>query len=182
MKIKLSKVRQSFFDLYEPVQYQGAGAFRYNAAFLIEKGSANDTAIKNAINHEAAATFGKRADALLKSWQSNSNKYCYIDGDLTKYDFCHGFMVLGAHRRQADGPPLLLDADKTPLDPKRGRLYKGCNVNATVDVYGQKGQNEGMRCGLIGVQFHSDNEMFSGAARPSMDDFDALNEDADSLV
>lgn len=183
-KVKLVKVRQSFFDYFTPVQFKGEGAFRYNGAYLIEKDSANDKAIRAAIKASGIEAFQTAAkhDSMFKSMETNGNKMCYIDGDLSKYDFCQGFMVLGAHRRESDGPPLILDAQKQPLDVKSGKIYKGCNVNVSVDFYAQAKGNTGYRCGLIGVQFHSDNDQFSGAARPDADEFDEIAEDESSLV
>lgn len=182
MKIKLSKVRLSFPDLFEATQYQGKGAYRYNATFLIVPGSANDKAIRDAISSEAAAKWKGKASVMLKSMENNSNKYCYLDGNLKEYDGYENMMYLSSHRRQQDGAPLVIDRDKSPLTAASGKPYGGCYVNATVEIWAQEGENSGMRCGLIGVQFAEDGDSFSGASRPSADEFEELANDAESMV
>lgn len=182
MKIKLTNVRLSFPDLFQATQYQGAGAFRYNATFLIEPGSANDKIIREAIKTEAVAVWKNKADVMLKSMENNSNKYCYLNGDTKQYDGYEGKMYLSSHRRQVDGAPLVIDQKKSPLTAADGKPYGGCFVNATVDIYVQEGTNSGVRCGLIGVQFANDGDSFSGAARPSADEFEELAADEASVV
>jgi hypothetical protein len=173
MKVILNKVRIAFPDIFEATQYQGKGAFRYNATYLIEPGSQNDINIRAAIKAEAQGTYGKKADALLASMQNNTNKYCYISGDTKPdYDGYPGKMYLAGHRKQADGPPLVIDSNRSPLTANSGKPYAGCYVNATVDIYAQDGENAGIRCGLIGIQFAGDGEAFGGASRPNVDDFE----------
>jgi Protein of unknown function (DUF2815) len=178
--IKLKDVRLSFPDLFEAVQYQGQGAFRYNASFLIVPGSANDKLIQAAIREAAEAEFKGKAAAQLASFKGNSNKMCYVSGDLKEYDGYKGMLVLSAHRRQKDGRPLVIDERKNVLTEKDAKPYPGCYVNATVDIYAQSGTNSGMRCGLIGVQFARDGDAFSGSRTPTPDDFDAIDDGADA--
>lgn len=182
MKIFLSNVRLSFPDLFEATQYQGEGAFRYNATFLVEPGSANDKKIREAIKVAATETWKGKADAIVKSMENNSNKFCYLNGDTKAYDGYEGKMYLSSHRRQVDGAPLVIDQKKSPLTAADGKPYGGCFVNATVDIYAQDGKNSGIRCGLIGVQFANDGDSFSGAARPSADEFEELAADEASVV
>lgn len=183
MRIKLNNVRISFCQsLFTAAQYQGKGAFRHSAAFLIVPGSENDKKIKEAIIAAAALTWDKKATATLKSIEGNSNKYCYMSGDLKEFDGYAGMMALGSHRKQEDGPPLVLDKDKSPLGPNSGKPYGGCYVNASIDIYAQAGENPGIRCGLMGVQFFADGDSFGGAGKAEADDFDDLSTDADDLA
>ena len=191
-KIKLTDVRLSFPDLYEPVEYQkGDGKFRYNASFLVVPGSENDKKIKAAILKEAKETYGPKADKLLASFVGQSLKYCYLDGDLKEYDGYASMMALSSHRRQNDGPPGVFGNVIDPqtgkvvvLTPASGKPYAGCYVNATVEIYAQDGENKGIRCGLVGVQYFRDGDAFSGSKPASADDFEAVGEgaDAESMV
>lgn len=198
MKVKLANVRLAFPDLFEATQFEGKGEFRYNATFLIERGSANDRAVQAAIMQEATEKFGKKADAMLQSIKGNANKFCYLNGDLKEYDGYQGMNYLSGHRKLKDGRPLILGTDIDPslgpdengkpqlrrLQPADGKPYAGCYVNASVDIYAQTGQYAGMRCGLLGVQFAADGDSFSGVGKPKADDFDAIEDGAtaDSLV
>lgn len=197
-KVKLKDVRLSFPDLWVPTQYEGKGAFRYNASFLIEPGSANDIAVQEAIIAAATETYQKKATAVLESIRGNSNKFCYMKGDSKDYEGYAGMMVLASHRKQENGAPMVLGRDIDPelglgedgrpqlrrLKASDGKPYAGCYVNATADIYGQDGTHPGIRCGLLGVQFSRDGDAFSGAGRGDPADFEDLGEgaDAESLV
>ncbi|PQV51839.1 ssDNA-binding protein [Paraburkholderia sp. BL21I4N1] len=190
-KVKLTNVRAAFLDAlitakeYEP----GDGKFRYSATFLIDPASENHKKIEAAIQAEAATVWQKKAVATLESIRGNTNKFCYQKGDLKDYDGFEGMMYVAAHRKQNDGRALLLDSIADPetgkparlLDAagkwvpgKEGRIYAGCYVNATIEIYAQAGANGGMRCGLMGVQFYRDGDSFSGASRGKEDDFEAV--------
>jgi hypothetical protein len=181
MDIMLKNVRIAFCQsaLGAAEDYQGNGNFRHSATFIIEPGSANDKAIRDAIKAEAVTVFAKKADATLKSLEGNSNKYCYQPGDLKEYDGFQGNMYIGAHRGKKDGPPLLLDNDKQVLKGDEGRIYAGCYVNAKVSIYCQDGKNSGVRCGLKGIQFAKDGDAFSGAVRAKDDDFDDVSAESE---
>lgn len=183
MRVLLKNVRVAFCNsLFEAEQYQGAGPFRHSATFLVEKGSDNDKAIESAIKIEAEKAYAKKAEATLKSMRGNSNKFAYQDGDnKPDYSGFAGHMSIAAHRKSADGAPTVIDRNKDALGKDSGKIYGGCNVNASIDIYAQSGDNPGIRCGLLGVQFHSDNDSFGGASKGSADDFDAM-EDLDDLL
>jgi hypothetical protein len=179
-KVVLQNVRLSFPDLFEPVQYQGKGAFRYNASFLVEPGSDNDKKIRTAIKEAATEAYGAKAAIQLKGMENNSNKYCYMDGNLKEYDGYADMMCLSAHRNQTQGAPAVVDRNKdVKLTAADGKPYAGCYVNASVEIYAQKGENPGIRASLIAVQFRADGDAFAGA-RASADDFEDLSEGAES--
>lgn len=190
MKVKLTNVRIAFIqNLRTAAEYEpGDGKFRYSATFLIPKGSEHDKAIEAAIKAVAVEGWAKKADAMLESMRGNANKYCYQNGDLKDHDGFEDHMFIAAHRRRDDGRPLLLDNVADPdtnkparlvdsngewLPGKEGRIYAGCYVNATIDIYAQTKNNPGIRCGLMGVQFHAPGDSFSGASRANEDDFEA---------
>ncbi|MGG2044861.1 ssDNA-binding protein [Burkholderia gladioli] len=189
-KVKLANVRIAFIDnLRTAAEFKaGDGKFRYSATFLIEKGSANDKAIEAAIKEVAVEGWGKKADVQLESLRPQKNAFCYQNGDLKDYDGFEGHMFIAAHRKRDDGRPLLLDNVIDPetekiarlvdangdwLPGKEGRIYAGCYVNATIDIYAQTKGDPGIRCGLQGVQFHAGGDSFSGASRGNEDDFEA---------
>ncbi|MFJ1257865.1 ssDNA-binding protein [Cupriavidus sp. CuC1] len=180
MKVLLKDVRLAFPDLWTAKQFDGAGPFRYSATLLIEPGSANEKAIEAAIAKVAADKFGKKAASLLQSFRGNSNKFCYLDGNLKEYDGFQGMFYLSSHRKQTDGPVLVIDTNKAPLGEASGKPYAGCYVNASVDIYAQEGQYAGIRCGLIGVQFARDGDSFGGASKTDGSEFEDLGAGADA--
>lgn len=179
MKVKLKNVRLSFPDLWEAVEFKpGDGKPRFNATFLIEPGSENDKAIKAAITEAAKETYGAKWQTVLKSLEGNSNKYAYLDGNLKDYDGYEGMLYLACHSKTR---PYICDRDpNTPLTADSGRPYAGCYVNATVEIYAQKGENQGIRASFTGVQFARDGDAFSAGRPATADDFDSVEEGADS--
>lgn len=183
MKVILKDVRLAFPDLFEPVQYQGKGAYRYNATFLITPGSEADKQIRAAIKAVAEEKFPGKAVAMLKAWESNPQKYCYLDGNTKEYDGFADMMYLSAHRRQEDRAPTVIDRNKSPLTSKDGRPYAGSYVIASVDIWAQTGENSGIRATINGVQFFRDGDAFSGSAPASTDEFEDLGvEESAELV
>ena len=178
MDIKLSKVRLSFPDLFVTREFKpGDGKPRYSASFLIVPGSENDKKIREAIHAEAVAVYGKKAEANLKAFAPQTNKFAYTDGNLKTYDGYEDMWVLACHAKTR---PLVLDRDKTPLTADDGRPYAGCYVNAVVSIYAQQGENPGIRGSFSGVQFHSDAEAFGGGKPASSDDFDEVPDEGAS--
>ena len=191
--MKLNDVRLSFPRLYTAEDYQGNKKFRYDASFRVVKGSAADKAIEAEIIAKATADLGTAEKA--KKWiatvrgQKNQDAYRADPEDAT-------IMVLSSHRAQKDGPPGVFDnivdanAPADPVTGKKpvrriaegeGRVYAGCYVNATVEIYVQTvGTTQGIRCGLQAVQFHRDGDSFGGAKPANQADFEAVEEGADA--
>jgi hypothetical protein len=180
MKIKLSDVRMSFPDLFEPVQFDGKGEYRYGASFFVVKGSPADKVIQDAIKAATTEAWKAKAPAMLEEIKGNANKMCYTNGDTKTYEGAEGCMVLSARRRKTDGRPLLFDGRKNVLTDNDGTLYAGCYVNATVDLWVQVKDYPGVRCTLLGLQKNRDGDAFSGGAKASTEDFDDLGDGADA--
>ena len=178
MKIKLATVRLSFPRLFTPELYdENAQVARYDASFMVEPGSANDLAIREAISKAATEKWGAKAPAELKRLQGNKQKHCYLLEDEVTRDEYEGSCVLSTHRNETAGPPVVVDADMTKLTEANGRPYSGCYVNASVDIYIQSGKYPGVRATLCGVQFVADGEAFAGAPATASD-FSSLAEGA----
>lgn len=185
----IKNVRLSFPDIFHAVEFKpGDGKPRWNATFLIEKGSETDKQIFAALRGAAFEVYGEKAEKFLESIKGNANKMCYLDGDLKDYDGYEGHMYLSSHRAQRmrngslNQPPIIIDRDKTPLGEGSGKPYAGCYVNAKVSFYAQKGENAGLRCSFSVIQFFKDGDAFS-AGKPSVDGFDELEpESADDFV
>lgn len=174
MKVKLKKVRLSFPDIFESVEYEkGDGKPRFNATFLIEPGSENDQAITEAIKNAANEKLGAKAVKFLVAIQGNRSKMAYTDGDLVSYDGYEGMWSLAAHSKTK---PTVLDKDGTILGADAGRPYAGCYVHALVDIYCQGAPNAGIRAAFTGIKFVADGDAFAGSAPAKAEDFDDLSE------
>lgn len=185
MKLKLANVRLSFPDLFTAVQFNGQGPFSYRAAFLIDPKSSNAATVRAAVDAVAKEKWGAKAAAVLKTIEGNPQKCCYYSGDVKEYNGYAGNMVLSTTRNQDKGRPLIINADKTPLQLEDGKPYAGCYVNATVELWAQdNGHGKGIRATLLGLQFYKDGDAFGAGAAPNVDDFEDLSaeEFADDLA
>ena len=193
MKVKLKNVRASYPDLFEarPFDDSNPNSDRsYKIDIRIPK---TDTLqIKAITDTMIAATkeqYADKAAAMYKMFKADSKNFPLKDGDefLNKQGepVAPGFYILRAKRKEADGAPGVFDNKAGPdgkpakLTAESGRIYAGCYVNASVDIWAQKGKYQGVRCTLLGVQFAKDGEAFSGSRPASSDDFESLVDEAE---
>lgn len=151
----------SLFEPYASEQYPNTPP-KFQASFLVKKGSATDKAIQAIIAAEAEEKFGKaNFTKKLQGIKNNPMKICYYENDamdnpLTEEE---GYMVLKASNkvrvpvRDADG--------RTPLAQQDGRPVAGDRVYAIVDIYAYKDMG-GVFATLGGVQFFRKGDMKVG--------------------
>lgn len=187
IKLKLSAVRCSFLTLGEPEQYQGKGPFRWSGSFLVPAADPQKAMVDKALSDAATEKWGPKAKSILNAVLPDPKGCCWIDGARKDYDGYEGHFALSAHRYQEKGRPLVFDNDKSPIyqldntvyPGKEGRIYSGCFVNATVEIWAQDNKNgKGLRCTLLGIQRVKDGDAFGGGSRPDADDFDDVSEGA----
>jgi hypothetical protein len=156
----LKKVRLSFPALFTPTAFQGEGDKKYEATFLIEKGSANHKLIKEAVDKMVKEEYNGKLSA---------DRICLKDGDDKEWEGYDGHMyVKSSSKRRIP----VIGRDKSPLLEEDQKIYAGCYVNASIELWAQKGQwGSRVNAGLRGVQFDSDGEAFSGASVADDDDF-----------
>jgi hypothetical protein len=189
--VQLKKVRIAFIDgLFEPEQYEGKGDFRHTATFIVAPGSENDKAVQAAIEKEAQGAWNKKAASMLEDLRGDKKAFSYWKNKKSSsgniYDGFENMYALSAVRKQKDGAPIFLHITKDPdtgkakrLTGKEGVIYAGCYVNAKVEMWAQVGKYNGMRCGLLGVQFCDHGDSFGGASRPTDDGFDSVDAEDD---
>lgn len=151
---------------------------RYSATFQVVKGSAQEKALWKAIEEAAKLEWGKKADAKLEEFKHVKQQFCVQDGDKSHFEPSHGTWRITAHRHEKHGAPELRTRKNTPIT-QEGVIYDGCYVNADLDIWTQDGENAGIRCGLVGVQFVGDGPAFGGARKGSS--FGSLETDDDEV-
>lgn len=186
-KVVLRDVRLSFPDIWEAVQYQGQGPFNFRASFLMAPNSKSKKEVDAAIKQVATEKWAAKAGAILPGILANPQKCCFIDGNLKEYNGYAGNWALTATRSQESGRPRLVDRNKNiDLTPSDGKLYAGCYVNATVEIWAQDNSyGKAIRATLVNIQFVKDGESFGGAAPATADDLDDLgyeDEEEDDLA
>jgi len=171
-RMVLNNVRLRFARLFVAEQFQGAGEFRYNASFLIDKDSETDNKIKDAIKEEMKAVFKEDADKRLRAFWGSKSTCCYTDDadDPTK-------MMLRSNRNKKDRAPAVLDRAKNVLSEEDGVVYAGCYVNADTSIWIQTEKFPGIRCTINAVQFYKDGDAFSAVVQPTGSMFEEIPEE-----
>lgn len=187
-KVALKCVRLSFPDIFEAVQYEGQGPFKYRASFLFEPNSDNHKALIAAMNEVAQEAWKDKAKKVLEAAADDSKLRFIIDGNKKEYDGYKDMFAISATRDQSKGRPMVLNKkpknpDGTPnyVTQTDGVVYAGCYVNATVEVWAQNNKyGKTVRAQLLAVQFVKDGDAFGGgSAKGSVDDFEDLSDTGD---
>jgi hypothetical protein len=199
MKVKLKKVRLSFPDLFEPVQYEGKGPFKYRASLLLEPKSENHKELLKAMKEVAKEEWAEKADQVLENANDDSKLRFIVDGNKKNYDGYAGMLAVTATRDKDKKRPMILHKNPWKKDDSGEKVpnrieqtddvevpYAGCYVNAVIDLWAQNNKHgKTIRAQLVSVQFHDDGDAFgAGSAKGDPDDYEDLSEtgDDDDLV
>jgi len=180
MKVTLKDVRLAFPNIWHAKAFPGQkdATPKFNCSLLFPKEHEAFKLVMDAIVTVAKEAKPQEWESFLASIKGNSNKMCFIDGNVKKqYDGFEGNYALAAGSTTR---PTIIDRDKSPLVEADGRPYGGCYVNAIVDIWCQTKTYPGIRCTLSGLQFMRDGDAFSGSAPASADEFDDLSDGADA--
>lgn len=183
--IKLSKVRLSYPQLHAPARPKGMPDAKesYGANFLLDP---NDPAHRETIKKINAEIKRLRAEAWGKGGERHPKEeelICFGKGETRVndegevYKGYEGMYYVAA--KNYDRPRCVNRAREDITDPKEieKMFYAGCYVTASVNFWVQdNAAGKAIRCGLRGVQFHSDGEAFGGS-RASDDEFDDIGDD-----
>lgn len=171
-KIKLNNVRLSFPSLFRKSVYNGEET-KFEATFLLNKKTQGDK-IK-----EIEAAISASVKDNLKGAKLGADKICLKDGDDFEYTGYAGNMSIKASTNKR---PLVIDRDKTPLSETDNRIYAGCRVNATIELWAQNNTyGKRINANLLAVQFYKDDEPFADGEKGSVDDFDAFDDEEEFL-
>jgi hypothetical protein len=181
-RIMLKNVRLAFPALFEASAVDSDAKPRYSAAFIMPQDHPQLPELRKAMIAAAKAKWKDDAETEFKTLEKK-DRLCIHDGDdKAKYAGYKGNLYVSAARQETDGRPTVIDADRTPLTAKDGRLYAGCYVNASIEVWAQESKQYGNRinAALRGVQFLRDGEAFGGSGAADADEFEDASEGAGS--
>jgi len=168
-KISLKNVRLSFPSLFQKATFEGTET-KYEATLLLDKDQHAD--VIKAIQAEMKSGIKEKLDGS----KLGADKLCLKDGEDSDYDgYANTWSLKAANTKR----PLVIDRDKSPLTEDDNRIYSGCYVNASVELWYQKNAyGKRVNANLLGVQFYKDGEAFGeGGSTASKDDFDAFDDD-----
>lgn len=164
MKIVLKNVRLSFPSLFQTELYNGTDTEKFAATLLIDKNDAQVAALKEAMKSVATEKFGNNMPKSLKS--------CLQDGDEKEYDGYAGCIAIKATTKRR---PVVIDGSKTPIIEDDNKIYAGCYVNASIDLWCMDNQyGKRVLASLNGVQFASDGEAFGNSSNSALSDFETI--------
>lgn len=170
--LKLQNVRLSFPSLFKKAVFNG-NETKFEATFLIEKGSANEKMVEKALAAFIQEKFQGKPPKGLKTT-------CWADGDEKDSAGYENMMALkaGSNKRVP-----VIHRDRSPISEEDNVIYAGCYVNAIVSFWFSDHPLGGKQIlgNLLGVQFFKDGQPFSDAAMASVDDFDAFDDDEDEF-
>lgn len=176
-RIKLENVRLSFPGLFKAEAFKPGDKPKFKATFLMPQGSAQHKLVEAKIKAVLKAKYPQKAEAILKQIQGNPNKFCFQDGDTKEYDGYEGMMALSA---KSDTRPLVIDEQRNPVSEEDGKVYAGCYVNASVDIFVYENSGVGVSAQVRGVQFFKAGDAFSAGRPADADEFDEVTEGADA--
>lgn len=183
-----ANARLSFETLGAPADYQGDKKFRWAATFLIPADNPFKKVIDAEIRKVAEAKWGKKFEAILEDILVDKKACCWINGNKKDYNGYAGNFALTSYRYEADGRPLVIDNDQSPIyradntlhEGKAGRLFGGCYVRGEVEIYAQdNAKGKGIRCGLLQIQRVKKGDSFGGASQPVAGTLGAIADDED---
>ena len=177
MKIVIKGARMAFANIWEPKAIVGAngkpGEPRCGCSLILDPKTQGVIikAVRAKIVEVATEKWAAKAQDILKSLNAKGD-LCLRNGD-TKAEF-DGFDGMWYVAANNTARPIVVDKDKSQLTQADGRVYAGCYVNASLDIWAQDNQwGKRVNAKLLAIQFDRDGEAFSGGEGYSDDDFDA---------
>ena len=182
MQVSLTNVRISFPELFTAKAGRMSPKKNYGASFLIPEGSKQKAAIDKVVLELATEAWKTKAEKTIQQLQTSNQTSAWWEGSLKEYDGYDGNWILSAKRGEDKGRPTVVDRKGSPVNEGDGVIYGGCYVNAKVDIWIQDNEfGKGIRAVLLGVQFVKDGDSF-GASTPRAVEFEALEDEEESLV
>jgi hypothetical protein len=181
-KMTLKNVRFSFPEVFVPKQFKDSLSF--SCGFLIPNEDPQVIAVQAAMLEAANKLWPGKGTQKIRTF-TGATQNCLTDGNLKESDITAGHMVLKANRKPKAGKPMVVDRGKDAngqwihLTEADGKIYSGVFGNATVEFWAQAGENPGIRCTLINVQFYKHAPAFGGGCSVSADGLDDLGFEED---
>lgn len=184
MKVRITKTRLAFAQLFDAKAVDGEGDPRYSAAFILDPNSPDIAAIEAAEKAVAKEKFGEKWEGVLKKLK-DEKRTAFSRKPRTNaagevYAGFDGMFSLNASNKAR---PTVVDRDKTHLAKSDGKPYSGCYVEALVEFWAQDNQyGRRINCTLRGVRFLEHGDSFGGGAPASADEFEDLEPAGDDMA
>lgn len=183
LKVKLVNVRLLYgAALFEPQKGpNGEGEPKFSATFGFAPNHPAAALVKAALKAAAEGKWKDKAGVVFAELKAG-DKICLHDGQAkASREGYAGNLYLSASNKLR---PLVVDNVAAPgtttprlLTATDGRVYSGCYVNATVELWAQENKwGKRINASLMGVQFAGDGPRLSGGGVSSIDEYEAIPE------
>ena len=179
-RIMLRGVRLAFPNLFEATTVNGEGDPRFGATLILPPDHPQLAELRKKIDAVAVEKWKDKAAAQVKAMEK-TGKLCLRDGDeKPSYDGFPGNFFVAASAKE-NARPTVIDGNKAPLTARDGKIYAGCYVNASIDLWAQdNAYGKRVNAQLRGVQFFRDGDAFSAGRPADSDEFEEVTEGTDS--
>lgn len=186
LQVRLENVRLLYAAaLFTPQKGpNGEGEAKYSATFGFAPTHPAAAAVKAALKAAAEQKWGAKAGEIFVMLKAG-DKICLHDGDAkADKDGYKGNLYVSASNKLK---PLVVDNKPAPgqtsvriIEANEGRVYSGCYVNATIELWAQDNKfGKRINASLMGVQFLRDGQRLSGGGVASVEDYAPIPEAAD---
>lgn len=153
---------------------------RYGASFLLPPDHPQMEEVKAKIEAIALDKWKAKGKVMLAAIEKK-DKTCLHDGDdKPNYDGYPGNMYITAAAQEGT-PPSIINPDRTPWKKGDKKIYSGCRVNASIEIWAMDNQfGQRVNATLRGVQFYRDGDSFSAASAASSDEFEEVTDGNDA--
>lgn len=179
MQIMLRNARLAFPNLWQArPPKDGKGKAKFGASLILEPGNPAIKELEAAFVKMAREKWAEKGDAILKGLKAQ-DRLCLHDG-ATKAGYA-GFDGNFFVSANSEIRPSAYNKDRTPVQESDGKLYSGCFVNASIELWTQDSKDYGKRINaqLRGVQFLRDGDAFAAGTAASDDEFEDLSSQGD---
>lgn len=178
MKLKLENVRLAFPELFTAKTVNGEGEPAFSASFLFAPDHPAAKLVREAQEEVGKQKWGAKWPTVKKEMEAK-DRLALHDGDAkASYAGYEGNMYVSSRNKVR---PVVVDRDRTPLQPGDSKPYAGCYVTALVELWAQdNAYGKRINASLRGVQFLKDGDAFSGGGVASEDEFDDLGAGAEA--
>lgn len=185
MKVVLKRVRLAFPDLFTAVKIgdDPNATPRYTAIAIIEPTGANAQALRAAVSQVGAEKW-KTKWPQVHDVLKQKDRICYREGPKANKtgDIYDGFAGMHHVNASNEMKPLVMDRNKGAVAAGDGKVYAGCYVNMSIDLWAQDNKwGQRINATLLGVQFVEDGDAFTAGARPDPEDFDDLGDQGEPV-
>lgn len=174
MKVTLKNVRLSFPQLFTAKGFNGGEENKkFSATFILDKDDHADLIekVKSVIAKVKKEKWGKDAGKV--------KKLCLIDGEEKEEFDGYDDTVMAISSSTAKRPPVV-DRKLVPVTEEDDKVYAGCFVNATIDIWAQDNQyGKRVNAQLRAVQFWADGDAFGADPVDAEQEFEAAEDDDD---